>query len=104
MAEIIVTSENFVPEVLQSEIPVLVDFGATWCGPCRMLAPIIEELAEELDGTVKVAKADIDESMDLAMKYNIQAVPTIMLFKNGEVVKQEAGFMPKEMLKEVFGL
>lgn len=96
--------DNFEQEVLNSEIPVLVDFWATWCGPCRMLAPVLEDLAKELDGIVKVGKVNIDEEMGLAMKYRVEVIPTLMLFKNGELVKKTSGFMEKEEIKSFFGI
>ena len=96
--------DNFEQEVLNSEIPVLVDFWATWCGPCRMLAPVLEDLAKELDGEVKVGKVNIDEEMGLAMKYRVEVIPTLMLFKNGELVKKTSGFMEKEEIKSFFGI
>jgi len=96
--------DNFEQEVLNSEIPVLVDFWATWCGPCRMLAPVLEDLAKELDGFVKVGKVNIDEEMGLAMKYRVEVIPTLMLFKNGELVKKTSGFMEKEEIKSFFGI
>lgn len=96
------TSQNFEEEVLKSDMPVLVDFSAVWCGPCKMLSPVVDELAGDLDGKVKVAKIDIDESMDIAMKYKIMSVPTLILFKNGAPAHQTSGAMPKEMLMSEF--
>ncbi len=93
--------ENFEEEVLKSEIPVLVDFYAEWCGPCKMMGPVIEEIAKELEGKVKVGKINVDENQDLAMKYNVMSIPTLIIFKNGEEVKQLVGFRDKnEILKE----
>ena len=83
--ETVFTSANFDADVLGSEIPVVVDFFATWCGPCRMMAPVIEELAEEYDGKVKIGKLDVDENSDIAARYGVMSIPTIILFKNGEV-------------------
>ena len=102
--ELVLTAENFEKEVINSEIPVLVDFWATWCGPCRMLAPVIEDLAKELDGVVKVGKVNIDEQMSLALKYRVEVIPTLMLFRNGEMVKKNSGFMEKEEIKSIFGI
>ena len=102
--EVKLTTANFEQEVINSDIPVLVDFWATWCGPCRMLAPVIEDLAKELDGTVKVGKVNIDEEMGLAIKYRVEVIPTLMLFKNGELVKKNSGFMDKEEVKSFFGI
>jgi len=93
-----VTPDNF-EEILESDKPVLVDFHATWCGPCKMIAPYIDEIAEEVNGTAVVAKLDIDECPAIAEKYNVMSVPTLMVFKNGEVVRQETGARPKQMIK-----
>ena len=94
-------SENEFDEVvLKSKEPVLVDFYATWCGPCKMLSPILEEIAET-EKDVKILKVDIDENMDLAQKFGIMSVPTLMLFKDGEEYGREIGFKPKEQLKEI---
>ena len=101
MAEIILTEENFENEVLKSDIPVLVDFWATWCGPCKMLAPIIAQIAEEKVGEIKVGKVDVDEEMELAAEYQVASIPTVLLFKNGEVVETSIGFKPKEQLLEM---
>lgn len=104
MAEVILTKQNFEAEVLNSDIPVLVDFWATWCGPCMMLSPIIAELAEELEGKVKVGKVNVDEENELAMQYRVASIPTLLLFKNGELVKTSVGFMPKDALIAELGL
>lgn len=90
-----ITKENFDEVVLKSELPVLVDFWATWCGPCKMLTPIIEELAKELEGKAVVGKINVDEQGELAMKFGVMSIPTLMVFKNGELVKKSVGFMPK---------
>ena len=95
MAEIIITKENFEKEVLKSDIPVLVDFWATWCGPCRMLAPIIEEIAEDYDGKVKVGKINVDEEQELAVKFGIASIPTVLLFKDGEITDKSIGYKQK---------
>ena len=83
--EAVFTSANFDVDVLGSDIPVVVDFFATWCGPCRMMAPVIEELAEEYDGKVKIGKLDVDENSDIAARYGVMSIPTIILFKDGEI-------------------
>ena len=101
MAEINVNQENFEQEVLKSDIPVLVDFWAAWCGPCKMLGPVVAQLAEEYDGKIKVAKVDCDENEDLAMEYGISNIPAIKIFKNGEIVDESLGFAPKPKLEEL---
>lgn len=93
------TTENFEEEVLKSELPVLVDFYADWCGPCKMMAPIVEKLAEEYAGKLKVGKCDTDENMMLAQKYNISSIPNLFLFKNGEPVANYLGFKQMGELK-----
>mgnify|MGYP004559940405 FL=1 len=95
----IINSDEFRAEI--SEGVVLVDFFATWCGPCKMLAPVLEELGEELPGKAKIVKVDIDQSMDLADEFRITSVPTMILFKNGKAVESLVGFLPKERIKQV---
>lgn len=92
-------SENFDSVVLNSDKPVLVDFWATWCGPCKMIAPVIEELSEELEGKVVVAKLDVDQAPDIAVRYGVMSIPTMLVFEGGEIVKHTVGFQPKERLK-----
>lgn len=104
MAEIKLTAENFETEVIKSDMPVLVDFWAEWCGPCKMIAPIVEEIAEEYEGKIKVAKLNIDEEMAIAVKYGIVSIPTILLFENGEIVKKSVGFAPKDELIAELGI
>ncbi len=99
MAEIIITEQNFEEEVLNSEVPVLVDFWATWCGPCRMLAPVIEQIAKEQEGKVKVGKINVDEEMNLAAAFGVQSIPTVMVFKNGKVTNVAVGVRPKAQLE-----
>lgn len=94
-----VNEETFDAEVLKSDLPVLVDFWAEWCGPCRMVAPIVEELAVEYDGRLKVAKVDVDDNQRLAMRYNIMSIPTLGVFRGGEMIERIVGYMPKQELK-----
>lgn len=101
MAEIKITGENFEKEVIKSDIPVLLDFFATWCGPCRMIAPFIEEIAEEYEGKVKVCKLDVDEASELAVAYGVSSIPTIMVFKNGEVAAKAVGYRTKAELEDM---
>lgn len=93
-----ITTENFEKEVLNSEVPVLVDFFATWCGPCKMMSPIVEELSKEMEGKAKVYKVDTDEEQALAIKYGIMSIPTFIVFKNGKVVNTVVGMRDKEEL------
>ena len=94
------TSDNFEEEVLKSDVPVLVDMFATWCGPCKMMAPVVAQLAEEYVGTVKVGKLDIDQNVDIVAQYKIMSVPTFLVIKDGEVVKKLIGAVSKEELVE----
>jgi thioredoxin 1 len=91
-----VTDSTFDAQVLKSDIPVLTDFWAEWCGPCKMIAPILEEIAEDYDGQVKIAKVDVDENNQITMKLGVQSIPTVILFKNGQAVERFVGAMPKE--------
>lgn len=91
--------ENFEKEVLQSDVPVLVDFFATWCGPCKMMGPVVEQLSEELTGSVKVGKLDIDQAPSIAQKYNVMSVPTFLVMKEGKVADTVVGAVSKDVLK-----
>ena len=95
MAELKITRENFENEVMKSNIPVLIDFWAPWCGPCRMMGPIIEQLAEEYEGKAKVGKVNVDEEGELSQAFGVMSIPTIVLVKDGKVVKQAVGARPK---------
>jgi len=101
MALVHLTDSNFKKEVLESELPVLVDFWAAWCTPCRMIAPIIEELAKEYDNKVKIGKVDVDENPDTASRYGIMSIPTLVFFKEGKAMEQIAGAQNKTELKKV---
>ena len=99
-----VTDSNFQAEVLDSDLPVIVDFWAAWCGPCRMVGPIVEEIANDHEGKVKVAKLNVDENRETATKYGIMSIPTILLFEKGSISKQVVGAMPKGALIQELGL
>ena len=101
--EIELTNENFDAEVLQSELPVLVDFWATWCGPCKMLAPTVAEVATEYAGRVKVGKVNVDNAPELAARYGITSIPALLLFNKGEVVRTSVGFVPKADVVAMLG-
>ena len=93
---------NFEAEVLKSDLPVFVDFYADWCGPCKMMSPVIDKLAEEFDGKIKVGKVNVDENGDLAVRYGIMSIPNMVFFKNGEVADRVVGAIPKPAMKEKF--
>ena len=94
-----VTDTNFQAEVIESDVPVLVDFWAPWCGPCRMVAPVVQEIAEERGEALKVVKLNIDENQNTAVQFNVMSIPTLMLFRNGEVAKTVIGAYPKRKLE-----
>jgi thioredoxin 1 len=98
MSIVHITEENFEPEVLKSGTPVLVDFWAEWCGPCKMIAPILDQIAEEYKDRVQIAKLDVEENQSIAMKYGVRSIPTLLLFKDGVVEVQHVGMLSKEQL------
>lgn len=98
MKPIEVTDANFEKEVLNADTPVLVDFWAVWCGPCKIIAPVVEEIAKEYDGRIKVGKLDVDNNPDVSLKFGIRSIPTLMIFKGGKIVEQIIGAVPKRNL------
>ena len=102
MNEVRLTKNNFHDDVLNCDIPLLVDFWATWCGPCRMVAPIVEEIADEYDGRIKVGKVNVDEEPELAMQFRVASIPTLMVFKNGQLVNTAVGYRPKADILALF--
>lgn len=101
MAEIVITKDNFDTEVLKSDIPVLLDFWATWCGPCKMIAPFVEEIAKEYEGRIKVGKVDVDRESYLADFFSINSIPALFVIKNGEVVNSALGYRPKADIEKL---
>ena len=101
MAEVKITKDNFTYEVLKCDIPVLLDFWAEWCGPCRMLSPIVEEIAEEYDGKIKVGKVNVDEEPELSSVFNVSSIPLLVVLDHGKAVKSSVGYVPKEKVLEL---
>ena len=95
-----ITSANFDQEVLESDLPVLIDFWSEWCGPCKQLAPTVEEVADAMVGSVKVCKMDVDSNQDLAVQYGVRSIPTLLIFKNGEVTSTQIGAISKQQLED----
>ena len=98
MSVVKITSGNFDAEVVKSNLPTLIDFWAEWCGPCRMIGPIVEEIAKDLSGKLKVGKVNVDENQELAYKFNVMSIPALLIFRDGKVIEQFVGAMPKEQL------
>ncbi len=103
MAVVTITDKNFEAEVIQSEKPVLIDFWAAWCGPCRMVSPIVDEISEEV-AAVKVGKVNVDENPELAQKFGVMSIPTLVVVKDGKVVQRAVGARPKSQIKEMLGI
>ena len=102
--EVILTKENFEQEVLKSDIPVVVDFWATWCGPCKMIAPILEQIATEYAGKIKVAKANVDEQMQLAIEHKVEVIPTLFYYKDGKQINKTVGVLEKnDIVRKALG-
>lgn len=101
MAELKITKNNFNDEVVNSDIPVLLDFWAPWCGPCRMLAPVVEELAKEYDGKIKIGKVNVDEEPELAGNFDVASIPTVVVIKDKKIIDKSIGFVQKSKLEEM---
>ena len=101
MAEVTLTDQNFKSEVLESKIPVLVDFWAEWCGPCRMVAPVVEKIAKAYSGKLKVGKINVDDNSETPQQYGVQSIPTLIVFKGGQIANQMVGFQSEDKLKSI---
>ncbi len=102
--ELTLTKENFQKEIIESDVPCLVDFWASWCGPCRMVAPIVEEVAKEVEGKAKVGKVNVDDEPELAREYNVMSIPTLIVIKNGEETERSVGAKPKAQLVKMLSI
>ena len=101
-SQVTITADNFESEVAQSDVPVLIDFWAEWCMPCKMVEPVVADIANDYDGKLKVGKVDVDAEGDLASRFNIMSIPALMVFKDGEVVAQRVGAMPRPAIEQLF--
>ena len=101
-AEVTISPDNFTDEVVESQVPVVVDFWAEWCMPCKMIAPVLEQISQDYAGKLKVAKVNVDDNGEIAQKFNIVSIPTLLLFKDGEVVGQQVGAVPRETIEGMF--
>ena len=101
-AEVTISQDNFTDEVVQSQVPVVVDFWAEWCMPCKMIAPVLEQISQDYAGKLKVAKVNVDDNGEIAQKFNIVSIPTLLLFKGGSVVGQQVGAVPRETIEGLF--
>ena len=101
-AEVTISQDNFTDEVVQSQVPVVVDFWAEWCMPCKMIAPVLEQISQDYAGKLKVAKVNVDDNGEIAQKFNIVSIPTLLLFKDGDVVGQQVGAVPRETIEGMF--
>ena len=101
-AEVTITQDNFTAEVIESDTPVVVDFWAEWCMPCKMIAPVLEQISQDYAGKLKVAKVNVDDNGELAQRYNVVSIPTLLLIKDGDVVSQQVGAVPREKIEGMF--